>query len=77
LKPGRYHVSFVSFIERIKIIQRCEGVLTFDVSEVGYSLNPGRLGIVSPVLKWSTVRTGGANGTSHLAWTTPTGDSVH
>jgi hypothetical protein len=27
-------------------------VLSFDVSEVGYRLNPGRHGVVSPVLEW-------------------------
>jgi lipopolysaccharide transport system ATP-binding protein len=52
LKPGRYHVTLASFIEHVKIIQRHEGVLTFDVTEVGYRLNPGRRGIVSPVLPW-------------------------
>jgi len=52
LKPGRYYVSLASFIEYIKIIERQEGVLAFDVSEVGYLLNPGRLGVVSPVLEW-------------------------
>jgi lipopolysaccharide transport system ATP-binding protein len=56
LKPGRYHLSIVSFVERIKIIERQEGVLTFDVSEVGYRLNPGRLGVVSPVLEWEVSR---------------------
>jgi hypothetical protein len=53
LKPGRYHITLVSFIERVKIIERQENVLTFDVSEVGYRLNPGRMGIVSPVLPWT------------------------
>jgi lipopolysaccharide transport system ATP-binding protein len=61
LKPGRYHVTLVSFIEHVKIIQRHEGVLTFDVTEVGYRLNPGRMGIVAPVLAWE-IR---ANGVAH------------
>ncbi len=60
LKPGRYHLSLVSFVERVKIIERQEGVLTFDVSEVGYCLNPGRLGVVSPVLEWEVNRVDGA-----------------
>ncbi|MCR4405504.1 MAG: ABC transporter ATP-binding protein [Anaerolineae bacterium] len=59
LKPGRYHLSLVSFVERVKIIERQEGVLTFDVSEVGYCLNPGRLGVVSPVLEWEVSRVDG------------------
>ena len=60
LKPGRYHLSLVSFVERVKIIERQEGVLTFDISEVGYCLNPGRLGVVSPVLEWEVTRVDGA-----------------
>ncbi len=52
VKPGRYHLSLLSFIERVKVIERQESVLTFDVSEVGYYLNPKRLGAVSPVLEW-------------------------
>jgi hypothetical protein len=57
LKPGEYSVSAVSFIEYVKIIERQESVLTFDVSEVGYCLNPGRLGVVSPVFEWEVTRT--------------------
>ena len=52
LLPGRYHLSVASFIERVKIFEYIEKVLTFDVSEVGYSLNPGRKGIVTPVFEW-------------------------
>lgn len=53
LKPGRYHLSVASFIERVKIFEYIERVLTFDVSELGYSLNPGRKGIVTPVFEWN------------------------
>jgi lipopolysaccharide transport system ATP-binding protein len=60
LKPGRYYFSLVSFIERVKIIERQEGVLTLDISEVGYILNPGRLGVVSPVLEWKVTQADGA-----------------
>jgi len=56
LKPGRYHLSITSFIEYVKIVERQEGVLTFDVSEVGYCLNHGRLGVVSPVLEWRVIK---------------------
>jgi lipopolysaccharide transport system ATP-binding protein len=58
LKPGRYHISVVAFIEYVKIIERHEGVLTFDVSKSGYFLNPGRYGVVSPVLEWKVSRNG-------------------
>lgn len=56
LKPGRYSVTIVSFVEKVKIIERVENVLLFDVSEVGYPLNPDRLGIVSPVFVWEVSR---------------------
>ena len=52
LKPGRYYVSLSSFVEKVKIIERQENVLSFDVSEVGCPFNSRRLGIVSPVLQW-------------------------
>jgi lipopolysaccharide transport system ATP-binding protein len=68
LKPGRYYLSLAAFIERVKIIERQEGVLTFDVSEVGYILNPGRLGVVSPVLEWEVNR---VDGTGQAARTNP------
>jgi lipopolysaccharide transport system ATP-binding protein len=56
LKPGRYYLSLYAFIEYIKIIEHQDRVLSFDVSEVGYTLNPGRRGIVSPVLHWQVSR---------------------
>jgi len=52
LKPGRYQLSILSFIDQVKIIEYREGVLAFDVSEVGYRLTPRRLGVVTPVLEW-------------------------
>ncbi|MGB9714855.1 MAG: ABC transporter ATP-binding protein [Thermodesulfovibrionales bacterium] len=59
LKPGRYYLSIVSFIERIKIIEHQEKVLTFDLSTIGYNMNPGRLGIVSPVFFWEVTKMNG------------------
>jgi lipopolysaccharide transport system ATP-binding protein len=56
LKPGRYHVTVVLFVEHVKVIESQEGVLTFDVSEVGYRLNLGRQGFVCPVLDWEIER---------------------
>ena len=58
LKPGRYYISVASFIERVKIFEYIERVLTFDVSELGYSLNPGRKGIVTPVFEWDITQIG-------------------
>jgi lipopolysaccharide transport system ATP-binding protein len=63
VKPGRYHLSLFSFVERVKIIEGQEGILAFDVSEVGYYLNPKRLGAVSPVLEWKVSQ---VDGTSEL-----------
>jgi lipopolysaccharide transport system ATP-binding protein len=60
LKPGRYHLNVVAFIDWVKLIEKHEGVLTFDVSEVGYRLNPGRYGVIAPVFPWSVERVGGA-----------------
>jgi lipopolysaccharide transport system ATP-binding protein len=60
LKPGRYHLTLVAFIDRVKLIARHEGVLTFDVSEVGYHLNTGRYGVVAPVFPWTVERLEGA-----------------
>ena len=59
LRPGRYYLSFVSYVQgknSFKLFQQLEGALTFDVSEVGYTFLPGRLGIVSPVLNWKVCR---------------------
>jgi lipopolysaccharide transport system ATP-binding protein len=56
LKPGRYYLSMVSFIERIKIIERQKEVVIFDVCEKGYFLNTGRLGVITPVYKWDVTR---------------------
>ena len=53
LKPGRYYISVHSFIEYVKIIERQERILTFEVSDIGYCLNPGRQGTISPILKWN------------------------
>lgn len=62
LKPGRYHLSLAAFIDRVKVIEAHEGVLTFDVSEVGYRLNARRYGVVAPVFPWSVNRVGGGLG---------------
>ncbi len=55
LKPGRYYVSLTSFVENVKIIEKQDNVLSFDVSEMHYPLNRGRLGIVSPVFQWKVI----------------------
>ncbi len=52
LKPGRYFITIVSYIPRVKIIERQERVLVFDISAVGYIFQPHRRGIVAPQLEW-------------------------
>jgi lipopolysaccharide transport system ATP-binding protein len=59
LRPGRYSLSVVAFIEDVRLFERQEGILRFDVSEVGYTLNLRRSGIVSPVLEWKVIRLNG------------------
>jgi lipopolysaccharide transport system ATP-binding protein len=56
LKPGRYQISFAAFVEGVRVFASLDRVLTFDVSGVGYTLQPKRSGIVSPVLKWKVCR---------------------
>jgi lipopolysaccharide transport system ATP-binding protein len=52
LKPGNYNLNVAAFVERMKIIEKKDKILSFDVTEVGYSLNDGRLGYVTPVFDW-------------------------
>ena len=52
LKPGRYFISIHSYIPRVKIIERQERVLVFDISGVGYIFQSQRLGIIAPKLEW-------------------------
>lgn len=59
LRPGRYQVSFAAFVEGVRVIERLQRVLTFDVSGVGYTLQAKREGIVSPVLEWKVCRFSG------------------
>jgi lipopolysaccharide transport system ATP-binding protein len=56
IKPGRYYLSFASFIEGVKLIEHLEGAVSFDVSAVGYTFNPNRWGVVAPLLEWKVCR---------------------
>lgn len=56
LKPGNYSLNVAAFVERIKIIEKKDKILSFDVTEVGYFLNAGRLGYVTPVFDWDVER---------------------
>lgn len=52
LKPGRYSLSFFALTQSVKVYERREGILRFDVSETDYALHARRVGIVSPILEW-------------------------
>lgn len=56
LRPGRYQLSFLAFVEGVRVIEQLQRVLTFDVSGVGYTLQPKRDGVVSPVVNWMVDR---------------------
>jgi len=59
LMPGNYYITVVAYIDRIKVMDRHDNILSFTVSNVGYDLNPGRLGVVVPVFKWEVNRVEG------------------
>ncbi len=60
LKPGRYFVSISAFIVHARLFSNHENVLAFDVSDVGYSLNMNRIGIITPILEWEVKRLNGS-----------------
>ena len=62
LRPGRYTLSFSAFVANVKVFDRREGILSFDVSEVGYTLNHARYGSVSPMLEWKICQLGESSG---------------
>lgn len=57
LRPGRYLLSVGAHISNVKLFDYHENVLAFDVSEMGYPLNPDRIGIITPLLAWEIKRT--------------------
>lgn len=63
LRPGRYSLSIFAFVEDVKVFERREAILRFDVSEVGYILNLRRSGILSPTLEWEVSRKNGSDQT--------------
>jgi len=59
LKPGHYLFTVFSFIERVKMIEDYENVLTLNVSPVGYRLSDRRRGAVTPMFRWEITPTNG------------------
>lgn len=59
LRPGVYHVDIGAAASAAGLPFE-ENVLSFEVSEVGYRMNRGRRGVITPVLQWETSRIGDA-----------------
>jgi len=57
LRPGRYFISLRAFTEGIKMFDKHDNVLTFDISYVGYHMHQNRLGLIAPLFKWDIVQT--------------------
>jgi len=51
LKPGVYSVTLGASTNR-RAIEMHDEVLRFEVSPYSYPFNEGRVGVVTPVLKW-------------------------
>ncbi|HUW95327.1 MAG TPA: ABC transporter ATP-binding protein [Anaerolineae bacterium] len=56
VRPGIYSVSLATHIPNVRIIENHEHIFHFEVSTVGYGMNPGRWGAVTPVLEWRVKR---------------------
>jgi lipopolysaccharide transport system ATP-binding protein len=56
LKPGRYWLSVGCHVPNGKPLDYRENVVAFDVMPVEGGLNSDRLGVVSPVLEWKTLK---------------------
>jgi lipopolysaccharide transport system ATP-binding protein len=55
LRPGQYFVSVAAYVRGVKVLDIHEGALSVDVSEVGFRMNPERVGVITPVLRWEVV----------------------
>ncbi len=52
LRPGYYRISIGAIAKTGSLIEYHEDVVRLNVSEVGFTLNQQRLGIVTPLLDW-------------------------
>jgi lipopolysaccharide transport system ATP-binding protein len=53
LRPGIYFVTLGAHVPRGGEFEIQEDIFQFEVSSVGYAMNWGRLGVITPVLEWS------------------------
>jgi lipopolysaccharide transport system ATP-binding protein len=56
LRPGVYSVTLLTCVPGMKPFDHHESVFNFEVSLVGYTMNTYRLGVITPILKWSIER---------------------
>lgn len=56
LRPGIYSVTLGVYFARSATYAIREDVLRFQISDVGFNLNTSRMGIITPILQWSSDR---------------------
>jgi len=53
LKPGIYTVTLGAYsLPELRIVEYYENAFCFEISTIGYTLNSGRWGAITPILKW-------------------------
>jgi len=53
LRPGVYSITFGSSkLPARKVIESHDLALTFEIDEIGFKMNPGRWGVIMPLLEW-------------------------
>jgi lipopolysaccharide transport system ATP-binding protein len=55
-RPGRYLLTVGAQVKDVKVHMLHENVLAVDVSEVGFHINPDRVGLLTPLLEWQVER---------------------
>jgi lipopolysaccharide transport system ATP-binding protein len=52
LRPGVYTLTLAAHIPKVKILDFCESVLSFEIVNVGSPMNESRAGAIVPLLRW-------------------------
>ena len=55
LRPGQYDVSVGVYEPNVRVWCLLDRVVTFEISPTDCFINPRRVGVITPVLKWSTI----------------------
>jgi lipopolysaccharide transport system ATP-binding protein len=59
LRPNRYLLSVGAYMPKNdRLVEYLDDALAFDVSPVGYQLNAGRVGLLTPLLSWRVTQPG-------------------